>query len=220
MTKFSPFRRQPRKVADVKAVLALLTTCALMTAAALWLLAGWANAQESDPEPAPRPVPCESPIHCVLLDLTPHKSDLDEPAEQRSARLLEVANAFENVPYLHNRAALITIGIFESHFARDVMSCERTGDHGRAIGLFQSHAFAGRDDCPDAGEQVEMAWEQLRRSVNYCRRNGDGLEATIKRGFSLYARGNSCRWGGAHARVRVWRRVMARLWAYERKGGE
>src|SRR5690606_38153628 len=123
-----------------------------------------------------------------------HVTDIDEPDEEPSARLAELAEAIDAAtPDIRRRAALVTLVRFESHAARYVMEgrcadgpcAEREGDAGRGKGAWQRHADARHPEIPYslAGRaKIAVAlWSYARREC--------GSDAGA---FSLYGSGGSC----------------------------
>jgi hypothetical protein len=135
-----------------------------------------------------------------------------EDAEQRQARLDQVAAAIDSAARTrHERALLLSVAWHESRFASSVQACRTTGDKGRAVGLWQSWAL----QCPVSVEQqAREAARHLRSAERYCRRRMAGKwsdERAVSAAVSLYATGKHCVWAGARKRLETYRKFMAAL---------
>ena len=123
---------------------------------------------------------------------------------------LRIAKAIDNATdKKHEKALLISVAWYESNLMGTVAFCERKGDEGKAIGLWQSWTFQKRKDCPSIYEQAEEAIRHLRLTMNACKVRGD-LRATMKGAVSMYATGRSCFWDGAEKRAKLWQKIMQR----------
>ena len=135
-----------------------------------------------------------------------HKSDTDENPLKRIARLRLVADAIDAATSKRGeRAALVALGRYESHFARDVCEGVRLGDRGKAYGCWQSH---DKDRSGGVEAQAQRAIRDLRRGGNYCRARGHDYWTGA---FSIYATGRQCSWSEAETRVRFMRNIEWRM---------
>ncbi len=154
-------------------------------------------------------------ILSLLLGLPPHISDRDELPQDRHDRLTVVAQdiATASRGSLQVASALITLGSFESHYARWVgLGCVGAPpagvgncDKGKARSYWQLH----RAGCPAwaSGEQSGLAACAARAWSGAFQRCG----RTLKWAYSGYASG-SCEWlRDAPQRAAMHLRVLAQL---------
>lgn len=188
-----------RKTTDPKAVLLLLAVCAAMCTCSLRGLA-------------------ESPrgTLAVLEAFPAHVTDRNEP--NRKARLEAIARAVDAATDdPTERAALLTLGRYESGWARFVMEgrCSegprgaRECDSGKSFGAFQLRPNAKFPEVPaDLEGQATMALRMWRGARVYCR---SSVRDELAGAFSQYGSGNSCGHAWAEARAAHLRRIAGRL---------
>lgn len=142
----------------------------------------------------------------VLRSMPVHRTDIDEPLKERALRLKRIADAVNHVSKTTDEAALLlTVGRYESGFARSVGKGDRTGDDGKAWGYWQSWDSDARGPVE---VQAEYAIEHLRKAGNYCSARGhDWVSGAV----SLYATGSTCEWDGASERVETWKSIVRRM---------
>lgn len=111
----------------------------------------------------------------------------------------EIASAIDKAATLREeRLMLAAVAWHESEYKSDVAHCQKTGDGGKAVGVWQSWNLK----CPvTVDQQAKEAIRHLRRARNYC--GGDTQKARVMGAVSLYATGKTCRWEGAEARWRT-----------------
>lgn len=84
----------------------------------------------------------------------------------------QVAAAIEQVTLdRHEQRLLMSIAAHESHYRPDVGTCERKGDHGRAVTLWQMQVWgkARRRVCRSLVEGAREALYMVRVSLHECR---------------------------------------------------
>jgi hypothetical protein len=123
----------------------------------------------------------------VLESLPIHKSDANEPPDERAARLRKIALAIDGAAEAREvRAMLLAVGKHESHFARSVCGGSKTGDDGKAFGCWQSWEL---DRSGGIVGQAKRAADHLRKAGNYCVARG---HHRVAGSLSLYATGRTC----------------------------
>jgi hypothetical protein len=141
-------------------------------------------------------------ILALLLSLQPYPGDKGESTEAREARLAPWAQALERYP-ADVQAAVITLGIHESHYAAYVTEgrCSerpKACDHGHAKGPYQLHSWCKADD--PAG-QTACAASLIQSSFRRC--------DTWAGAFGAYATGGRC--VALDARATTRQRIIALL---------
>lgn len=99
--------------------------------------------------------------------------------------------------------ALVTTAWHEGRFDRDVQTCRKVGDGGRALTLYQMHrswrgGFADRDVCRDLTLSTQLALRALRK----CRGGG-----TARQAFAAYT-GRSTRDAEVQRRTETYERLL------------
>lgn len=116
------------------------------------------------------------------------------------AHRYEVAAAIEAVTRDEGeRRALMVFAAEESHFARDVADCRRTGDNGHAVTSWQIHVYGATRAlvCGSLVEAARHALWMLRASRAACAHRPEAER------WAFYASG-SCDRGRAISRRRWW----------------
>jgi len=103
------------------------------------------------------------------------------------------------------RRALMVFAAEESHFARDVAECRRTGDNGHAVTPWQIHVYGATRSlvCGSLVEAARHALWMLRASREACAHRPEAER------WAFYASG-SCDRGRAISRRRWWLATRAR----------
>lgn len=167
-------------------------------------------------------------VLAVLLAVRPAASDAGESLDARTARLEraaeEIARTAEAYPgrELETAAALVTLGVHETRFARyvargcfDVPAGGADCDDGKARSYFQVWAVG----CPVLGVLPRGGKLELRAATScaariywYGRRECNHVLGA----FARYAVGHGCSWSGAYDRAATLRNVTRKLRALAR----
>ncbi len=152
----------------------------------------------------------------ALQAMPAHFTDADE--ENRGGRLFEIARAIDAATDDRvERAALLTLGRYESGWARYVLEgrCHEGPrgrhecDSGNSTGAFQLRPNANFPEVPpDLAGQAVMALRLWRGARVHCRRV---VSDEFAGAFSMYGSGNSCGHSWAKARAGHLRRIAGRL---------
>jgi len=146
-----------------------------------------------------------------------YSGDTGEPADERRARLGEMAQAIDGATHNRDeRAMLIALAIHESNLARyvqlDLGACSDGAslrcDRGKAWSPWQLH---GTDRTGGVTVAAQIAVGKLRAARRVCEeRHGTRIEP-VAAAMSLYGTGATCQWPGVSARVATYRRIVGTL---------
>lgn len=162
---------------------------------------------------------CRTATHCVLKETKKHETDKHISDNEWSKQLLPIARAIDLVARNNQeRAALVTLGEFESKFARYVLEnrCsdgprkEKECDSGRAKGPWQQWSFPTRKVPDDINIQADMAIRLLRGFYTKCGYTWEGA-------FSGYATGGKCDWKNAKGREKRFYQILYKIERKERE---
>ena len=157
-----------------------------------------------------------------IASLAPWPDDVDEPRDERMARLdlvraealarAEEVQGWRDSPRML-AALVLSIGWHETRFARvapDRCPLDTGCDKGKAWHYFQTHTPKQRREDGWLGLSVATreAMRALRQGAAHC--GGSGRTRLIG-AVSLYATGKICNWSGADARVRLAEWIVRRL---------
>jgi len=157
----------------------------------------------------------------VLLGMAPFSREpVPESSMDRISRLTMVAHAIADAPITREeRAALLTLGEFESHFARyiGIGQC-LTGpykcDVYRGVPRARTYWQVWRSTCPAAWAAVEGSEDELGAAARCAAAKWSLALARCHTGvlgaFAGYA-GDLCSWAPATARAARYQAILAKL---------